>query len=125
MMMSAEEEIKQEAFRVIGGLVGLAMCAGIVYRLWHRIACYGAWYGETIGRTITGRADSRYFEWKYGFLEVWPSGTVAASATIIVAVSCLLGAILNRMFFFWLAGAVVVTGYLVNAYLFCQVLSAY
>ncbi len=124
-----DDEVRWDMTRAVGGLVGLFMCGGIVYRLckWHSFG--GTWrrYGDTVWRTIAGqiRSANHHYEWKYGFVEVCPTGELAVGVVVAVALLLLLGAVFNRQVLFWPAVGLMLSGCLLNAYLFCRLLAVY
>lgn len=126
-----DSEVRWDMTRALGGLVGLAMCGGIVYRLWKWHSFSGAWrrYGDTVWRVIVGQTHYSslhyHYQWKYGFVEVCPTGELAAGVVIVVALLFLLGAIFNRRILFFPAIGLMLSGCLLNAYLFCKLMATY
>lgn len=121
--MMDNRDIGREIERVAAGLIGLALLAGVCVRLWHlpsRVMYRTVW-GAIAGKPlIAGRTS-----WDYGLWEMCPDGHLAALATILIVAALILGAILDCRRCYWLAGGVIVSGYLVNAYLMFRLLAAY
>ena len=116
-------DVERGIERIAAGLFGFALLAGVCIRLLHlpsRIFYKTTW-GAIAGQPlIPGQAS-----WDYGLWEVCPDGQMAALATILLIVALILGAILDCRRCYWLAGGVVVSGYLVNACLMLRLLAAY
>lgn len=124
-----DDEVRWDMTRALGGLVGLLMCGGIVYRLWKWHSFSGTWrrYGDTVWLAIVGHAryPNHHYQWKYGLVEVCPSGELAAVIVVAVALLLLLGAIFNRRILFLPAVGLMLSGCLLNAYLFCRLMATY
>ena len=121
--MMDDRDIGCEIERVAAGLVGLALLASVCIRLWRLSS--GIFY-ETVWSAIAGTPlIAGRSSWDYGLREVSPSGELVAYATILIVVALILGAILDCRRCYWLAGEVVVSGYLVNACLMLRLLAAY
>lgn len=125
--MLDNRDIKGEIERVAAGLTGLFLLVSIGLRLWRWRACLSEEYKTLLG-AIAGRpnllVDSRYW-WDYGLWQLCPDGQLAGIAMIVVVASIIGGAILNWRQLYWGAGCVIIGGYLINAYLFVQLMAAY
>lgn len=116
-------DVGREIERVVAGLFGLALLAGVCVRLWQLSS--GVMY-KTVWDAIAGSPPVSWrLRWDCGLREVCPGGQLAALAEIALVAALILGAILDSRRCYWLAGGVIVGGYLVNAYLMLRLLAAY
>ncbi|MBP5285160.1 MAG: hypothetical protein ILO34_03515 [Kiritimatiellae bacterium] len=63
--------------------------------------------------------------WDYGLWQLLPDGQLAALAVLSIIVALIAGAVLNRRQLYFLAGSVVVGGYLANACLMIKLMMDY
>lgn len=121
--MIDNRDIGREIERVVAGLFGLALLAGVCIRLWRWYS--GIWY-KSVWSAIAGQPMLRSrVRWEYGLWEICPEGQLAALAVIVIIAALILGAIFNCRRFYWLAGGVFASGYLVNAYFMIKLMAAY
>jgi len=126
--VNAEDEIKSSLLRWGGFLVGGGMLALSCLRLWfwssmHTCRFRNVWEAIVGPRNVLmGNVSCR---WSYGLWELFPDGQLAAAVYLIIALSLVLGAVLDSRPFTCLAVAAFVSGYLVNAVMFLRLLANY
>lgn len=122
--MMDEHDIGREIERVVMGLIGMVMIGLVSLRLWRWHAGIGV-YKTIWGAIAGGPIVSRRFCWDYGLWQLLPDGQLAAFAVLVIIVALIGGAVLNWRQLYFLAGIVVISGYLVNACLMIKLLADY
>lgn len=121
--MMDDRDVNREIERVVVGLIGFAMLVAACSRLWDWFSGYDfdltAW-GAIAGRPLMVRGC-----WDYGLWAICPDGQLAACANIAIIATTILGSVFDWRRLYWLAGAVMVGGYFVNAYLMVKLMETY
>ena len=122
--MLNKHNIKCHGERIVAGLIGLLLACFMAARLWRWFSGIGM--HKTVWGAIAGRPVIRgRFNWDYGLWELFPDGQLAACAMLILVASLIIGALLNWRQLYFVAGGVILGGYMVNAYLMVRLMAAY
>lgn len=123
-----DRSASQEVNRAVMGGLGVVLLGLMILRL-------GEWYGgapayRTVWEALAGRRGAYLifggrYAWDFGLWELFPDGQLAAAAMLAIVFSLIVGAVACCRSLYWLAGAIVVCGYIVNAALLLKLMAEY